>query len=100
MTPPLRRAPGPLGRRGLARLVAPGASAGCFAPRRIPGSGSPSLHAWGLAIDLNAAANPFGARPRQDRRLVAAMARRGFDWGGDWPTPDAMHFEYRGAGES
>jgi len=100
MLPALRRALGSLARRGLARLVDREDYAGCYAPRRIPGSGSPSLHAWGLAIDLNAAANPYGARPRQDRRLVRAFERAGFTWGGRWPTaPDGMHFEYHGEGE-
>jgi hypothetical protein len=91
---PLRRALGALERRGLSQLVAPGDYAGCYAPRRIPGSGSLSLHAWGLAIDLNAASNPQFGRSRQDRRLVRAMERVGFTWGGRWPTaPDPMHFE-------
>jgi hypothetical protein len=94
MFEPLRRALGELERRGLSRLVSAADYAGCFAPRRIPGSGSLSLHAWGLAIDLNAAANPQFGPSRQDRRLVRAMERAGFTWGGRWPTaPDPMHFE-------
>ena len=82
------RAPRAFERRG------PSDYAGCFAPRRIPGSGSLSLHAWGLAIDINAAANPRLGDSRQDRRLVRAMEDAGFTWGGRWPTvPDPMHFE-------
>jgi hypothetical protein len=96
MLRPLRRALGELRRRGLSRLVNPGDYAGCYAPRRIRPSGQLSLHAFGVAIDLNAAANPFMGRSRQDRRLVRAMERQGFTWGGDWPTrPDPMHFELR-----
>jgi D-alanyl-D-alanine carboxypeptidase len=92
--PPLRRALAEIQRRGLSRLVDPGDYAGCYAPRRIPGSGSPSLHAWGLAIDLNAASNPQFGVSRHDPRLVRAMERAGFTWGGRWPTaPDPMHFE-------
>jgi hypothetical protein len=91
---PLRRALGRLQRQGLARLVDPGDYAGCHAPRRIPGSGSLSLHAWGLAVDINASENPQGSEPRQDRRVVRAFEREGFTWGGRWPTaPDGMHFE-------
>jgi D-alanyl-D-alanine carboxypeptidase len=91
---PLRRALGRLQRQRLARLVDPGDYAGCFAPRRIPGSGSLSLHAWGLAVDINASANPQGSEPRQDPRVVSAFEREGFTWGGRWPTaPDGMHFE-------
>jgi D-alanyl-D-alanine carboxypeptidase len=98
---PLRRALAALDRRGLAGLVNPADYAGCYAPRRIPGSGALSLHAWGLAIDLNAAANPQFGRSRQDRRLVRAMERAGFTWGGRWPTaPDPMHFELQGDASS
>jgi D-alanyl-D-alanine carboxypeptidase len=97
MIAPLRAALGELRRRGLTRLVNPGDYAGCYAPRRIRPGGPLSLHAWGLAVDLNATANPFGGRSRQDPRLVRTMLRHGFSWGGDWPTiRDPMHFEYRG----
>jgi hypothetical protein len=96
MIRPLRRALGSLARRGLSRVVDPGDYAGCYAPRRIQPRGQLSLHAWGVAIDLNAAANPFMGRSRQDRRLVRTMQRHGFTWGGEWPTrPDPMHFELR-----
>jgi D-alanyl-D-alanine carboxypeptidase len=96
MMRPLRAALASLARRGLSRLVDPGDYAGCYAPRRIRPRGQLSLHAWGVAIDLNASANPFMGRSRQDRRLVRAMERQGFTWGGDWPTrPDPMHFELR-----
>ncbi len=91
---PLRHALRRLERRGLSSVVDRADYAGCFAPRRIPGSGSLSLHAWGLAIDINAAANPRLGDSRQDRRLVRAMEGAGFTWGGRWPTvPDPMHFE-------
>jgi hypothetical protein len=94
LIPPLRRALGMLERRGLSHLIDRGDYAGCYAARRIPSSGSLSLHAWGLAIDLNASANPPLGASHQDRRLVRAMERAGFTWGGRWPTaPDPMHFE-------
>jgi hypothetical protein len=98
IVPRLRRALGELERRGLARLVDRGDFAGCYAPRRIPATGSLSLHALGLAVDLNARRNPYDRPSRQDRRLVRTMERAGFTWGGAWPTvKDAMHFEYQGA---
>jgi D-alanyl-D-alanine carboxypeptidase len=97
MIGPLRAALGELARRGLSHVVDPGDYAGCYAPRRIQPSGQLSLHAWGVAIDINAAANPFMGRSRQDPRLVRTMQRHGFTWGGEWPTrPDPMHFELRG----
>ena len=98
LMPRLRKALGDLERRGLSRLVDKGDFAGCYAPRRIPSTGSLSLHALGLAVDLNAHRNPYDRPSRQDRRLVRVMERNGFTWGGAWPTvKDAMHFEYQGA---
>jgi hypothetical protein len=97
MVPHLRAALAALARRGLAGLVDPGDYGGCYAPRRIQPRGQLSLHAWGLAVDLNASRNPFRGRSHQDRRLVRTMERHGFTWGGRWPTrPDPMHFEFRG----
>ena len=97
MIPALRSAMAGLRRRGLSHLVDAAEYAGCYAPRRIQPSGTLSLHAWGLAVDLNAASNPVGGESNQDPRLVRAMERNGFSWGGDFPTvPDPMHFEFRG----
>jgi len=53
-----------------------------------------SAHAYGIAIDLNAAENPQGAVPVIDPRVVEIMKRWGFAWGGDFDTPDGMHFEF------
>ncbi len=75
LVPMLRRALGDLERRGLARLVDRGDFAGCYAPRRIPITGSLSLHALGLAVDVNARRNPYDRPSRQDRRLVRTMER-------------------------
>ena len=98
LVPMLRRALGDLERRGLGRLVDRRDFAGCYAPRRIPITGSLSLHALGLAVDVNARRNPYNRPSRQDRRLVRTMERAGFTWGGAWPTvKDAMHFEYQGS---
>src|SRR3954447_7986639 len=99
LMPRLRAALDELQRRGLARLVDRGDFAGCYAPRRIPATGALSLHALGLAVDLNAHRNPYGKRSHQDPRLVRVMERHGFTWGGAWPTvKDAMHFEWQGQG--
>ncbi len=93
--PQLRGALAEVVRRGLAQLVNPADYAGCYAARVIAGDPGPSLahHAWGSAIDLNATANPQGAPPHQDPRLVSVFERWGFTWGGRWLVPDAMHFE-------
>ncbi len=91
---PLTAAMNELRRRGLSGLIH--GYAGCFASRTVMRrpNGSPSHHAWGAAVDINASQNPYGARPHQDPRLVAVMRRHGFSWGGTWTVPDGMHFEY------
>jgi hypothetical protein len=69
---------------------------GCYNPRFIGGTRSLSRHAWGVAVDLNYAANPTGQVTVQDPRLVSIMERWGFTWGGNWLVPDAAHFEWVG----
>jgi D-alanyl-D-alanine carboxypeptidase len=94
--PQLRAALADAVRRGLAGTIDPSHYGGCYASRfvnRIPVLGI-SHHAWGIAIDVNVAENPYGAPPNQDPRLVAAFRRHGFLWGGDWLLPDGMHFEF------
>ena len=92
----LRGALGELRSEGLAHTVNPGDFGGCWSPRFIgrDPSGQISHHAWGVAIDINAAANAFGTKSDQDDRLVETMEQWGFTWGGRWLVPDAMHFEW------
>jgi hypothetical protein len=94
----LRGAMNELMETGLGHLVDPAGYAGCWNPRYIRATtGTPagiSRHAWGAALDLNAASNPVGSAGTQDPRLVATMADWGFTWGGDWLVPDPMHFEF------
>jgi hypothetical protein len=69
---------------------------GCYARRfanRDP-TQSISHHTWGVAFDINVPANPFGAPPSQDPRMVEVFERWGFIWGGTFVLPDGMHFEY------
>ena len=66
---------------------------GCFQIRRKRGGGTPSLHSWGLAVDINAAWNGFGKKPAMGAELVKAFTDAGFDWGGTWTKPDGMHFQ-------
>ena len=70
--------------------------AGCYVPRFISHDPTRSLsyHSWGVAIDINAEANAFGAEPDQDTALVESMEAQGFQWGGRWDVPDGMHFEW------
>ena len=69
---------------------------GCFNIRKKRGTVSPSLHSWGLAIDINAAWNGFGKKPTMSPDMVKCFTDAGFDWGGTWSKPDGMHFQLRG----
>lgn len=66
---------------------------GCFNIRKKRGANSPSLHSWGVAIDINAGWNKFGRPPSLSAELVACFTDAGFDWGGHWSKPDGMHFQ-------
>lgn len=66
---------------------------GCFNIRKKKGNTSPSLHSWGLAIDINAAWNGYNKPPTMSKELVKCFKDAGFDWGGDWAIPDGMHFQ-------
>jgi hypothetical protein len=81
------------------------------------GTGSWSMHAYGLAIDLNTVENPYvgcgqsrdpASRPYRDRsrhrrgmvtpKVVRAFRSIGWGWGGAWAgsTKDYMHFSASG----
>ena len=66
---------------------------GCFNVRKSRTSNSYSLHAWGIAIDINASTNPLGKKPQLSTAIVHIFKKHGFDWGGDWQNPDGMHFQ-------
>lgn len=84
---------------------------------RARGTGSWSMHAYGLAVDLNPVENPYvgcgqsrnpRSRPYRDRsrhrrgmvtrRVVQAFRSIGWSWGGAWAgnTKDYMHFSATG----
>ncbi|MEM4987776.1 M15 family metallopeptidase [Collimonas sp. H4R21] len=89
-----------------------------FNDRPITGGGAVSLHAYGLAIDINPLQNPYVRRDAQGRlaysppagqafgeriagragsseQVVELFAQHGFlTWGGDWKKPiDYQHFQ-------
>ena len=72
-----------------------------YARRAVRGSSTPvwSEHAAGTAVDLNATSHPQGVRQTFAATREKALRRLldDFDglvgWGGDFDTPDEMHFE-------
>ena len=63
---------------------------GTYVPRYIKGTTRWSNHAHGTAIDINA------HHKSQAIELVMCFEEAGWKWGGRWPRPDVMHFEWRG----
>lgn len=66
---------------------------------------TPSIHSYGLALDLNPDKNPYrsplthnypAAFIRDMEAIRSANGRQLFQWGGRWRTPDAMHWQVGG----
>lgn len=95
MIPQLQRALAEIEAAGLTQHIDKAQYGGCYVPRFIGrDSNRPlSMHAWGLAIDINTVDNPQGAVPKIDMRVVEIFERWGFRWGGRWSPPDGHHFE-------
>jgi hypothetical protein len=95
LVPQLRGALAELEARGLGDLIDPRQYGGCWSPRHIlfDPDRNLSLHAWGVAVDLNVAGNGYGEEPSMDPRVVEVFESWGFAWGGHWRVPDGMHFE-------
>ena len=95
LIPQLSAALTEISEEGLADLIRPGDYGGCYVPRFIDRDPSLplSMHAFGLAVDVNVSTNLLGSRGDQDPRVVAIFEKWGFEWGGRWDRPDPMHFE-------
>lgn len=74
---------------------------GSYNCRKIANTDSWSLHAYGLAVDLNPSKNPYGKPLRHDfpPQFIADVldltsnGKQAFTWGGGWSTPDSMHWQ-------
>ena len=88
--------------------VRPGQTWG-YACRPIRGYQVASTHSWGLAIDINAPANPMlhgrpgwaavhaAGRTDMPQWMPPLWNKYGFRWGGDYASrQDAMHYEFMG----
>jgi hypothetical protein len=94
LIPPLKAAMHQLASQGQASAVHD--YEGCYVAKFLLNDPTASIshHAWGAAIDINAAGSPYGAVPVQSRALIKAMEQQGFVWGGRFIIPDGHHFEY------
>ncbi|HYD11850.1 MAG TPA: M15 family metallopeptidase [Allosphingosinicella sp.] len=88
--------------RRMTRYLVP--AAGTYSCRFIAGTRQRSMHAYGLAIDINLAHSDYWlwlggeGTPYRNRipfAIVRIFERHGFIWGGKWGHFDTMHFEYR-----
>ena len=61
--------------------------------RDVRGGSSKSSHAFGIAVDVNALANPLGTAGDMPEDVVRQWEAEGGEWGGDWSRTDPMHFE-------
>jgi hypothetical protein len=77
---------------------------GTFNWRPIAGTDELSLHAYGIALDIdtwysdywrNDSHDPPRWKNRIPQAVVDAFEAEGFVWGGRWFYYDTMHFEYR-----
>lgn len=86
------------------RANSPGAwETGAYNCRKITGGSGFSLHAYGIAADINARTNPYGKALITDMPFAMVAAVKGiktkkgaqvFRWGGDYQSvKDAMHYE-------
>jgi len=69
--------------------------AGCFVPKHINFKTDKPLsrHSWGIAIDFNIKDNPIGQIPKMDKKIISIFEEYHWFWGGNFKTPDGMHFE-------
>lgn len=54
----------------------------------------PSTHAYGLAIDINAAENKLGGAVNFTQAFIDCFTEAGFTWGGSFSRIDGMHFSW------
>jgi hypothetical protein len=72
---------------------------GCYNFRPMRGGHVLSMHAYGIAIDLDPEHNPLAAKWKEDKAMmpmavVKIFEAAGWTWGGRWNSrPDCMHFQ-------
>ncbi|MGA7756563.1 MAG: M15 family metallopeptidase [Ilumatobacteraceae bacterium] len=95
------------GLTGTINFVDANRAGGCFLARfnrLTPDSslGFLSRHSWGMAVDTNTVGSCQGCAPPDFAtrpggcQTVQIFRKHGFAWGGNYLTPDGMHFEWVG----
>ncbi len=71
---------------------------GCFNIRQKRGSSGISAHAFGIAVDINAATNPFKGKVTWSAAFLQVWRDLGWICGADWSpaSKDGMHFQWEG----
>jgi hypothetical protein len=72
---------------------------GCYCWRTKRSGHHLSLHAWGIAVDLEPTENPYGEPWRDDGigldpRVIDTFRHSHWKWGGEFTPPDPMHFQW------
>jgi len=67
---------------------------GTFVYRPKTGYTTLSMHAFGIAIDIDPSHNVQGTKGRMPSWVVKIFKKWGFTWGGTWAKRDDMHFQY------
>ena len=52
-----------------------------------------SMHAYGLAVDVNPAENRYATAGSMHPGIIKAFEAQGFTYGGRWRVSDPMHFQ-------
>lgn len=80
--------------RAYLRLLGLDLFGGTYIYRKKRGTVGLSMHAYGIAIDINPTKNPMGKKGVMPDWFVAIFVKWGFTWGGTWKRRDDMHFQY------
>lgn len=91
---PVNKVFGKLAERGLLHEIKTFEGCWCVRPRK--GGTRLTVHSWALALDFNAATNPFGGGCTWSDAFLQTWTECGWETGAAWDPPgtDAMHFQW------
>lgn len=91
---PINKVFGKLAEKGLLHEIK--TFEGCWCVRPMKGGTRLTVHSWALALDFNAATNPFGGGCTWSDAFLQVWTECGWETGAAWDPPgtDAMHFQW------